>query len=121
MDYKKYIGRPYEEYNCFDLVKEFYLDYFGLTLRDYFDGPVPTSSEVQSLILSNKGDFISVPGKPAFGDIVLIRLYGLECHIGVCLGDGTFIHSIKGPGSVMDKLVKYGRLIAGFYRHRETA
>lgn len=119
MDIKKYIGHPYEEYNCLELVKEFYLDNFNLIIKNYFEGPVPNSKIVQSLIVSNKGDFISVTGKPQFGDIVTIRLYGLECHIGVCLGDGNFLHSIRGPGSAMEKLAKYGRLISGFYRHRE--
>lgn len=118
MDLSKYIGRPYEECNCLDLVKEFYWDQFNLKIKNYFEGQVPDRRDVESIIVSQKGDFALVTGKPEFGDIVVIKLYGIECHIGVCLGDGSFIHSIRGTGSVMERLVKYGRLIAGFYRHR---
>lgn len=115
----KYIGREYEKYNCFDLVKEFYLDHFNLDLRNYYEGSqVPERKAVQSLIVSNKGDFVPV-SNPEFGDIVVIKLYGLESHIGVCVGEGKFIHSVRVIGSALENLKKYERMIAGYYRHRE--
>ena len=118
---KKYIGKPYEKYNCFDLVKEFYLDNFSLVLMDYFEGPVvPDRKQVECLIVTNKGDFIEVTGNPQFGDIVSIKLYGLECHIGVCLGNGKFLHSTRNIGSNMDTLSRYSKMIAGYYRHQEN-
>lgn len=115
---RKYVGRDYESYNCLDLVKEFYRDYFGLELKNYFEGDVPDRKEVQSLIVTNKGDFVEVE-TPEFGDIVIIKLYGLECHIGVCLNTRQFLHSAKGIGSNIDRLERYSKMIAGFYRHRE--
>ena len=118
MNFKKYIGKSYETYNCFDLVKEFYLDNFGVDLRNYFEGgPVPERSVVSSLIVSNKGDFIEVVS-PQFGDIVVIKLYGIECHIGVIVDDKMFLHSTRGVGSNMERLSRYKNLIAGYYRHR---
>lgn len=114
----KYIGRKYEEYNCFELVKEFYKDQFSLEIKNYFEGPVPDRKEVESLIISNKGDFIKVEGKPQFGDIVVIRLYGFECHIGVCVNPHQFLHSAKNIGSCMDRLERYSKMIAGYYRHK---
>lgn len=118
---KKYIGKPYEKYNCLDLVKEFYKDNFDIKLSNYFEGPqVPSSEEVEALIISNKGSFCTVLGEPEFGDIVSIKLYGIECHIGVCLGDGKFLHSTKKIGSNMDTLSRYSSMIAGYYRHKET-
>lgn len=117
----KYIGRPYEKYNCFDLVKEFYADNFGLELKNYFEGPVPTPKEVETLIVTNKGEFLKVEGKPMFGDIVVIKLYGLECHIGVCIDASRFLHSAKKIGSNMDRLERYSKMIAGYYRHKEYA
>jgi len=118
----KYIGRPYETYNCFDLVKEFYADNFKLDIKHYFEGgPVPDRREVESLVVSNKGDFVKVEGKPQFGDIVVLKLYGLECHIGVCVDASRFLHSAKKIGSSLDRLDRYSKMIAGFYRHREYA
>lgn len=116
----KYIGKPYEKYNCLDLVKEVYLDNFGITIKDYFEGPVPDRANVEALIVSNKGEFISVDDKPQFGDIVVIRLYGFECHIGVCIDSKHFIHSIKTSGSCMERLERYHHMITGYYRHKAT-
>lgn len=116
---RKYIGRDYATYNCFDLVKEFYKDQFQLDLKEYFEGDVPERKEVESLIISNKGKFISVSDKPVFGDIVVIKFYGVECHIGVVIGGGKFLHSARGIGSLLDKLDRYSNMIAGYFRHRE--
>lgn len=114
---RKYIGRPYKKFNCFALAKEFYADQFKIDLSQYYEGDLaPDRHTVESLIISNKGDFIQVE-EPMFGDIVVIKLRGLECHIGVCVGNGNFIHSTIGVGSNMEKLEKYSRLIAGYYRH----
>ncbi len=116
-DLKKYIGKGYEDYNCFDLVKEFYKDKFDLDLHHYFEGDVPQRKDIESLIVTNKGDFVPV-STPEFGDIVVVKLYGIECHIGVCIGGGKFLHSARNIGSLMDRLERYNKMIAGYYRHR---
>jgi cell wall-associated NlpC family hydrolase len=118
IELRKYIGRSYDQYNCFDLAKEFYRDQFGLELRNYFEGPVPDRKGVQSLIISNKGDFVEVDS-PQFGDLVVIRIKGVECHIGVATGDGRFLHSAIMIGSLLDRIDRYKKVIAGYYRHRE--
>jgi hypothetical protein len=118
IDVRKYLGLPYEKYNCFDIVKDFYKDFFDLDLSNYFEGSaVPNRKEISSLIISNKGDFVEVD-TPEVGDIVVIRLFGFECHMGVCIGGGEFIHSSKGVGSHIGRLSRYQRLISGYYRHR---
>ena len=72
-DLKKYIGREYEEYNCLDLVREFYKDQFNLEIKNYFEGGVPDRNEIACLIKTNKGEFIPVDKKDiCFGDIVVI-------------------------------------------------
>ena len=115
---KKYVGREYEGYNCFDLVKEFYEDQFEICLGQYWESnqPIPDRSTIESLIVSKKGNFKKVV-KPEFGDIVVIKLYGLECHIGVMVNHVQFLHSARGAGSHLSRIDKYEKLIAGFYRH----
>lgn len=116
----KYIGRPYETYNCFDLVREFYLDHYQLNLSNYWEGTtIPSRQEISSLVVSNKGDFVFTT-LPSFGDIVVIKLYGIECHIGIVLDKGKFIHSIRGAGSCIESLEKYRRMVAGYYTHRRN-
>lgn len=118
VDLSKYIGRSYESYNCLDLVKEFYRDFFNLEVKNYFEGQVPDRRQVSSLIVTNKGDFEEVAERPRFGDIVIIRLYGIECHLGVVIHGKKFLHSAKGLGSHIDRLSRYENIIAGFYRHK---
>lgn len=118
VDLSKYVGRAYESYNCLDLVKEFYRDFFELEVKNYFEGKVPDRREISSLIVTNKGDFEEVKDKPQFGDIVVIKLYGIECHLGVVIHGKKFLHSAKGLGSHIDRLNRYENIIAGFYRHK---
>ncbi len=118
MNLSKYVGRGYEDYNCFDLVKEFYKDQFGLELKNYYEGDTPDRKETTSLIVSNKGDFVAVD-TPQFGDIIVIRLYGLECHLGVCVDRSHFLHSARHIGSLLDRTERYSKMIAGYFRHQE--
>jgi cell wall-associated NlpC family hydrolase len=120
-DLSKYIGRSYNVYNCFDLVKEFYKDQLGLELQNYFEGEtIPARQDIECLIKTNLGIFVKVD-KPKFGDLVVIRLYGYASHIGVCVGEGKFIHSIRTAGSCMDSLAKYSKITEGFFRHEERS
>lgn len=116
----KYVGRPYEEFNCLDLAREFYKDFFGLEIKHYYEGDKPSDIDAAALIKTNKGDFVKVE-KPEFGDLILIRLMGIECHIGVMLEGGKFLHSAKRIGSIVDRMERYSNHIVGFYRHREKA
>ena len=114
----KYIGRPYEDYNCFDLVKDFYQDFFSLDLRHYYEGlDVPDRDQIQSLVVSGIGDF-DRSEIPQFGDLVVINLHGYACHIGVWLPENKLLHTIKGVGSCIEPVKKYARLLDGYYRHR---
>lgn len=114
---KKYIGVPYEERNCFELVQVFYKENFDIEIKNYFEGPVPSREECQTLIVSNKGDFIEVK-EPEFGDIVVIKFYGIECHLGIVVTKDQFLHTAKDIGCNIDRIDRYKHMISGFYRHR---
>lgn len=99
-------------------MKEFYKDQFGLDLKHFWEGgEVPGRQEVASLIVTNKGEFVPVT-EPKFGDIVIIRLYGVECHMGVYIEGGKFLHAARNIGSLLDRLERYSKMLAGYYRHR---
>jgi cell wall-associated NlpC family hydrolase len=120
-DLSKYIGRSYNTYNCFDCAKHFYHDELGLDLKNYFDGAiVPDRKEIECLVITNKGDFVKVD-KPEFGDIIVIRLYGYASHIGIYVGEGRFLHSLRDVGSCIDVLSRYEKMVEGYYRHQELA
>lgn len=117
-DLKSYIGRPYEQVDCWDLVREFYLNEFDLELNKVYGGPSHLSvEESAALITSSRGQFVKVDS-PQFGDLMGIKLYGIECHVGIFIGGGKFLHSVKTTGSVLDRIDRFKHLIAGYFRHR---
>jgi cell wall-associated NlpC family hydrolase len=54
--------------------------------------------------------------RPEKGAIVEIFFLGLPSHVGVCLGEGLFIHAIEKIGVVIEPLWRYKRRIKGYYR-----
>lgn len=118
-DYSKLIGIPYVECNCFDLAKKFYSEILGKDLKHYYDCVPERRSDVQNLIYTSKGDFDQVE-VPEFGDIVLIKIEGLESHIAIFVGNNMILHTLKTTGmSVVDRLNRWNRVVTGFYRLRE--
>lgn len=114
--YSNLIGIPYEEMNCFALAKAFYKQVLGLDLKSYHDGKSKETKESsKALIYTNLGDFYLVE-IPNFGDLILLKLWGIESHIGVYLGDGLMLHSIQGTGSAIDRVTRWGKNISGYYR-----
>lgn len=114
-DFSSLIGIPYEEKNCWDLVVSFYSTILKIELKHYYDGPTPHRDVTKNLIYSNVGEFEKVTS-PSFGDIILIKLYGVESHIGVYVENGRMLHSIRGRGSVIELLDRWKTTIVGYYR-----
>lgn len=121
-DYSNLVGVPYTTLNCFGLVKRFYKEILDTELKHYFDEQkFPEDRlEVQNLIYTSKGDFEKVED-PQFGDLVLVKIEGLESHIGVYLGRGLFLHSLKSiNASVIDRVGRWKHSITGYFRLREA-
>lgn len=119
----KLVGVPYEKLNCWELVREFYRRSFAIELQAYYEGPTPSPKEVRALIHAHLSDFVRVDGPPRFGDIILLRLSGIESHIGVFLKNSQFIHSVEGAGVAIDRLDRWHPNVVGYYRyqHKEAA
>lgn len=115
--YARLLGTPYSERDCYGIVADFYKLHFGIELKSYYD-EIPQNRDIaQKLIYSSLGDFSRVEAeKVEFGDLILIRLYGVDSHIGVYLGNGQMLHSTLHSGCVIDRIVRWKHLISGFYR-----
>lgn len=113
------VGIPYRKMNCWDLCVKFYQLVFGLNLQRYYESDPESRDETKSLIQSHVGDFVKVDD-PQFGDLILIKMYGIESHIAIYLGNGQMFHSSILTGSVIDRLAKWEKVITGYYRHREV-
>ena len=117
MEYKNLIGTPYAEKDCWGVVVEFYKQVFGAHLKNYYDEIPSTRDQAKSIIYSCLEDFSKVEDKDKkFGDIILIRLYGVDSHIGVYLENDLMLHSTLHSGCVVDRITRWKHLIVGYYR-----
>ena len=116
---EKYIGKSFDTYNCFDLVKEYYWDVKGLDIKHFWESSVvPPMKEVETLICSNLGHFKKT-ASPREGDLVVLRLFGIMCHVGIYAAPHNILHSVRHVGSCIEPLSKYKHVLEGFYFHNK--
>lgn len=114
-DYSNLVGVPYSDMNCWDIAVAFYKNVFNIDMRSIYDGPTPERSISKNIIYTNLGEFDKVES-PEFGDIILLKILGIESHIAIYLGNDRMLHSSKSTGSVIDFVSRWKKVIVGFYR-----
>lgn len=122
-DFSPLIGVSYATFNCWQIIREFYWIVFNVHLKHYFEDSrrIEDRSDIHSLIYSNIGEFERVDGAPRFGDLILIKIHGVESHIAVYVNRGTMFHSSKKTGSVIDRVDRWKNHITGYYRLKVAA
>lgn len=113
----KIIGLPYSAFDCYELIQLLYKKAFSIELDTLYQ-VTPDELGVNKMMEQKKGDFIKVT-KPEAGDIILINIIGLTCHVGVYIGGGKFLHTRKSTGSVIDRISRWEKRIEGYYRCAE--
>ncbi len=121
MGYFSLVGLPYGNANCYDIVEAFYLLEMDTEL-DFSYGGVDISDreEVKQLISSKKGEFVKVD-EPMFGDVMTMTIFGIECHVGVYIGNGKMLHSYSpAVGCCIEDTSRWRNRITGYYRLKVT-
>jgi len=113
--YSKLIGTPYEKRDCWGVAVDFYQIELNIKLLEYYSEIPETRDNARDMIYSCMKDFKKVEDRQ-YGDLILIKLYGIECHIGIYLGNGQMLHTTSHSGCVIDRLIRWEKLIVGFYR-----
>jgi cell wall-associated NlpC family hydrolase len=119
MNYANLIGVPYSRMHCWDLAKAFYKQVKGVELKHYFEEMPKDRNGMCSLIYANKGDFKRVDA-PRFGDIILLRVLGVESHIAIYVDNGLILHTSEKTGSVIDRLSRWSKCVSGYYTLEEV-
>ncbi len=111
------IGLPYVAFDCWELVKLFYLKVFNqdMNLKGTYQDPEDQVT-ISRLLEIEKNSFKKI-GSPEFGDIVVLRIKGYTSHIGIYLGSGKFLHTLRATGSVIETTSKWNKRIEGYYRY----
>lgn len=120
MKFISLIGTPYEEKDCWAVVRDFYKLQFDMNLLPYYEEIPEGREDAKDLIYSSMKDFEEVVGPRKMGDIFLIRLYGVESHVAVYLGEEKMLHTSKHTGCIIESISRWSKLIVGTYRVRES-
>jgi len=114
-DYSNLIGIPYADKDCWGIVCDFYKIVFNIRLKQYYE-TVPESRDIaKSIVYDSMKDFVEVKERK-FGDLLLIKLFGVESHIAVYLGEGMMLHTSKHSGCLIERTSRWEKLIVGIYR-----
>ena len=113
----KDFGRGPDEYDCYGLALEV-SDRLGKYLPDYGSLASNAAKQIDTKVGTYKSQFEKVK-KPDKGDLVLIINGRYDCHLGIVISRGVFIHIKKGRGVQQIRLDHplYKSRIEGFYRY----
>ena len=120
MKYGSLIGTPYSKLDCWGVAREFYRLEFGFTLKKYYEEIPETRDRARELVYDSMKDFIEVSGPRKYGDLLLIRMFGIESHIAVWVGDGLILHTSERTGCMIERVSRWEKLVVGTYRIKEV-
>lgn len=115
----QYVGLEHDQVDCWDLVRDFYKDVFEIELSSYDKTPNMGKLELQTLISAKTGDFTKIESRKEWdlGDILVMKIFGFENHIGLYIPDDKILHSTRKSGVVFESISRWSSLISGAYRH----
>lgn len=119
--YINYIGTPFKELDCYNLVKRIYKDIYNLDILE-------TQTKANDSVNINKEykdeamNWVKVE-KPCKGCIVAIKfdplLPKVVTHFGFAIDEFKMIHTTSKTDCVLENISKYSKLIDGYYLHKE--
>jgi probable lipoprotein NlpC len=117
----QYVGVPYEQYDCWAIIRRIYQDRWQIALPDWALGPrgVPVND-----ILAGGPEWTEVDRAQArLSDIVAITRGRWVCHVGMVVDHGWMLHTEPNIESVLESYegFVYRSRIAGMYRHPAMA
>lgn len=110
----KYVGIPYDEKDCYELLQVVFKEMFSYDL-DILYQETPDRNSANLLINTQENRFQKVT-KPKLGDIILLSIVGVPCHVGMFIDERYFLHTRKNTGSVIERFHNWEKRLVGFYR-----
>jgi len=112
MDIMKYIKIPFKDrgrdengVDCFGLVQMIYQDEFKIQLPSYIEMYANEKDKKAICHAINSEKKLSgwlETTTPKFGNLIILNLLGRPLHLGVMLDENTFIHCMKGKGTIIE-------------------
>ena len=112
MDVLKYLIIPFKDrgrdkggVDCFGLVQLIYQEEFKIQLPSYIETYANEKDKKAICHAINSEKKLSgwlETTTPKFGNLIILNLLGRPLHLGVMLDENTFIHCMKGKGTIIE-------------------
>ncbi len=109
IDVERWVGIPYAQLRCWDLVAAVYFEMWDLYLGEPED----------QLVGIKAGDWLPVAaGEERPGDVIVFDTSAHEPHVGLVLEQGKFLHTMSGLNSCCDsyRAMRWQSRIRKIYR-----
>jgi len=126
--FKKYIGLPYQDYDCFELVKFFYARELNIVIESeeylsskfmLLDEALSNKEKFAKFAEEQKSNFQRVDA-PQYGDILLFKSWGIPAHVGIYINSSHFLHTQKRTDACMERFSNWENRFLGYYRYDKT-
>lgn len=131
----KYVGIPWRVHgrdrdgiDCWGLVCLVYREVLGLEVPSFagdYEGTTPQDAEHIAELFAQRWPLpefraLDPDELPAAGDVVLFRLYGLPCHVGIYVGEQSILHVRSGVDACVERIdgPTWRPRVVGLFRHR---
>ena len=116
-----YVGIPFEEYNCWQLICKIYNEQFGIKLSDYSNEyKTALDKENIRLIYERELKIWQQIKNPAFGDIIVLMIQGQPWHTGIVVSKQFMLHTERKIQSMIESYngIIWKNKIIGYYRYQ---
>ena len=99
-------GRDHNGVDCFGLVQIIYKQEFKIQLPSYIEAYENEKDRESICNEINKEKKLSgwvETDNPNHGNLIILNLLGRPLHLGVMLDHNSFIHCMKGKGTIIEK------------------
>jgi len=120
---RKYIGLPFDKYDCWQLIRKIYREQLSVDLPDFkLQYRNPKNGKVIAKLTEYEAEHSWRPAlQPQIFDCILIRILGLPWHIGLVVDSerNLMLHTLFGCDSVIEPYNNklWEPRILAFYRY----
>jgi len=120
----RWVGLPFEDrgrgpaYDCWGLARAVVAERTGVVLPTHDEYETTRDHDrLGEVVVGARGGFDQVL-EPVEGDLVLFRIQGRPCHVGVVVAPPWFLHAWGGHTSALERwdAMRWANRVEGFYR-----
>lgn len=123
--YLKYMYKSYnnKNYNCWDFIRDFYLNELNIILPDFNLKGVGQYKEKYKIFKEQEKNWIKIKDiktLPMYC-LVVLKSHKPADHVGIYIGNNKFLHNTKQSNVAISSLnsFEWKNNIIGFYKHEK--